>query len=72
MKDTISIKLYSILFFLCFSVSAFADAANPEEAPEDVAAAPISGHIYLLFLVGIVYVFYKTRVKTKDKTIDFT
>ncbi len=65
MRNSISIKLYSILFFLCSTISVFADESNPEEPPEDVTVAPISDHLWILFLVGILYIFLKLNPSRK-------
>lgn len=65
MKKIITIKLYSILFFLIFTGKTFADASNPEEAPEDIAATPIGDYAWVLALIGILYIYFKFQPMQK-------
>ncbi|MBL7869649.1 MAG: hypothetical protein JNM71_16685 [Flavobacterium lindanitolerans] len=68
MKD-IALKFSVLIFFLFNSLSVLAQ--NPEEVPEEVDGpiAPISDHLSLLALVGLVYIFCKYSPKTaKEKS----
>ncbi|OJX52241.1 MAG: hypothetical protein BGO88_16955 [Flavobacterium sp. 38-13] len=68
MKD-IALKFSVLIFFLFNSFSVLAQ--NPEEVPEEVDGpiAPISDHLWLLALVGLVYIFCKYSPKTaKEKS----
>ena len=62
MKD-IALKFSVLIFFLFNSFSVLAQ--NPEEVPEEVDGpiAPISDHLWLLALVGLVYIFCKYSPK---------
>lgn len=66
MKSTITLKTYSLIFFLLTTFSAFADD-NPEEVPEDLdgPTAPIGDHIWIIALVGIAYIFSKYKSKAQ-------
>lgn len=61
MKRSISIKIYSILFFLSSTMKAFADFTNPEEPPEDVPLTPIEDHLWILMIIGLVFMFWKLK-----------
>jgi hypothetical protein len=63
MKD-IALKFSVLIFFLFNSLSVLAQ--NPEEVPEEVdgPSAPISDHLWLLALIGLVYIFFKYTPKT--------
>lgn len=65
MKRSISIKIYSILFFLSSTMTAFADFNNPEEAPEDVPLTPIEDHLWILMIIGLVFIFWKMKSSQK-------
>jgi hypothetical protein len=66
MKSNVKLKTYSIIFFLLTTFSAFADD-NPEEVPEDLdgPTAPIGDHIWIIALIGIVYIFSKYKLKAQ-------
>lgn len=63
MKNNISLKIYSLTFFLFATLSAF--AADPEEAPEDLdgTAAPIGDYIWIVAVIGFIYIFMKYKSK---------
>lgn len=64
MKSDVTLKIYSLIFFFLTTFSAFADD-NPEEVPEDLdgPTAPIGDHIWIIALIGIIYIFWRYRLK---------
>lgn len=65
MKNSITIKIASLLFLLFLSTATFAQ--NPSEAPddEDVPPAPINDYVVPMLLAGVVlgYTFIKGKAK---------
>ena len=65
MKNSITIKIASLLFLLFLSTAAFAQA--PSEAPgdEDGPQAPINDYVVPMLLAGIIlgYSFIKGKAK---------
>lgn len=65
MKNSITIKIASLLFLLFLSTATFAQ--NPSEAPddEDIPQAPINDYIVPMLLAGVVlgYTFIKGKAK---------
>ncbi|RTY93908.1 hypothetical protein [Flavobacterium sp. GT3R68] len=62
--------LYTLFFTLMFSVVSFAqgdfgDPVDPD--PLDQPAAPINDYLWVLILVGLVFVFYKYRTYSKQQ-----
>lgn len=61
-------SLYTLFFTLLFSITSFAqgdfgDPVDPD--PLDTPAAPINDYLWVLILVGLVFVFFKYRSHSK-------
>lgn len=67
MKNTITRNCFSLLFFLFATMVAYAQ--DPEQVPsdEDPLAAPINDYLWVLVLLGLLYVFYKNSVILNTK-----
>jgi hypothetical protein len=56
------VKFYITTFFLCCTVVTFAQPAIPDESDGDTTpAAPIDDYIWLLAVIGLLFIFLKFR-----------
>jgi hypothetical protein len=64
MKNSIS-KFYIIIFCLCSTFTSFADPGTTDTngtlEGTDTAPAPIDNYIWVLALIGLVFVFMKLK-----------
>lgn len=65
MKNSITIKIASLLFLLFLSTAAFAQ--NPSEAPddEDGPQAPLNDYVVPMLLAGVILGYSFIKGKTK-------
>lgn len=65
MKNSITIKISSLLLMLFLSFSSFAQSPTEPDGEEDGAQAPIDDYIVPMLLAGVAlgYVFLKTKAK---------
>lgn len=72
MKNNV-LKYYLAAFYLCSTFVAFAadtpgdDTADGSLESTDTAAAPIDNYVWVLALVGLVFVFLKLRAIQNKK-----
>lgn len=62
MKNNV-LKYYIVAFYLCSTFVMFAQPGLPDETDGDTtpAAAPIDDYVWVLALIGLVFVFMKFR-----------
>ncbi|MBX9807441.1 MAG: hypothetical protein K2X95_06550 [Flavobacteriaceae bacterium] len=70
MKNNV-LKYYIVAFYLCSTFVAFAQPGNNDtggglETP-DAAPAPIDDYVWVLALLGLIFIFMKFRAMQKNK-----
>lgn len=65
-------SIYTIIFTLLFSLASFADPGDfgdtgDPDPLDQPAAAPINDYLWVLVLVGLVYIFYKYQSYSKKQ-----
>ena len=72
MKNILS-KLYIIVFFLCSTIAAFADPGTTNDTGDlessDAAPMPIDDYIWVVTLIGLLFVFVKLK-NMQQKKVD--
>jgi hypothetical protein len=73
MKNNV-LKYYIAAFYLCSTFVAFAAVAPGDDTVDgslestDAVAAPIDNYVWVLALVGLMFVFLKLRVIQNNRT----
>ncbi|QBN20408.1 hypothetical protein [Flavobacterium nackdongense] len=66
--NTASLVKITVLVWMLFSTVVHAQTDLPD-APDDTAAAPIDGSIWVLALIGLFFVYYRLRTFSKQGSI---
>ena len=66
---TVSFAKITVFVFMLFTTLVNAQTDLPD-APVDEPAAPIDGYVWVLALIGLVYVFLRVRAFTKQENTE--
>ena len=62
---TVSFAKITVFVFMLFTTLVNAQEALPD-APDDTAAAPIGDYVWVLALIGLVYVFFRLKALVEN------